>query len=155
MIWTVMALALLSASIAAAFAMSRRWGWSSPGRKPHARHWITRTICAVIGLGIAIAITVGTIRDARRPYADAPQVRFRLPTLPPPESPKELVPLKKGRFLVYVALANKLEGSLFPVHGETFEVRWPEDCGRKFGSVEDRIGSSSWPEKLPPRSDIR
>lgn len=137
---TGLALFILLASAAAAFWMARRWEWSSVGRRPGARHWITRTICGVLGLGIVLAITVSTIQAARAPYADPPKVDLRVPTLPAPEFGPATGPIKKGRFLLHVAVVTQLAGVAKPLYAETYDVRWPEDRERPFLSKQ-RFGN--------------
>jgi hypothetical protein len=138
----ILALLLLLLGISVAFWMSRRWSQASSGRRPMQRHWITRLICGALGSAIVVAMTAFTIMDARRPYAEPATMDLRMPTLPPPELPARDGDLKKGRFLLHALIVSWHEGSMIPVRGETYDVRWPRDQGKVFSSTY-RPGSTT------------
>lgn len=137
---TILALLLLGSAVGVAFAMSRRWSWCSEGRRPHHRHWITRVLCGALGSAAVLAVLVATVRDARAPYQESAPVRFLLPTQPPPPPETEPEPdggphrhpLANGRFLLHVAVVTNTGAVGAPLHGESFEVRWPQDRDRVF-----------------------
>jgi len=135
MIGTALALFLLLASLAAAFGMSRRWGWCSTFRRPRPRHWVTRLICGALGAASIVLVAVGTIHDARGFSGDPERFKLLVPTLPPPEAPSDRGELRKGRFLLHAVLFYWKGGSMVPLHCETSEVQWPRDRDRVFQSA--------------------
>lgn len=126
-------LVLLGVVTAATF-MSRRWSFSSAGRRPGRRHWITRTVCGVLGASIVVALAAITFRDACRAYVEPAPTAFKVPTLPPPGVKNDYKPLQAGRFLLHVAVVSGTGGAQVPLYGKTYELQWPRDAGRSFHS---------------------
>src|SRR5215831_1737380 len=123
----IFAVAILLVAAAAAFWMNRRWAFASRGRFPRHRHAITRAICVALGGTIVVTLAIVTLVDAHRPYREPESMNVLVPTLPLADHPDSVA---KGRFLVHLILASWSSGSMVPIHGETFEVRWPEDKDR-------------------------
>jgi len=134
MLTTAFALFLLLGALAAGFAMSRRWGWCSAGRRPHPRRWITRIICGALGGASIVLMAVGTVQDALG-SDDPARMNLQVPTLPPPEPPSDRGELLQGRFLLHAVLVAWKGGSMKAIHGETVVVQWPGDQNRRYRSV--------------------
>ena len=100
----VLILPLLAIIVAVIVILRRR-----PGmfvfRGPRKRHIITRIICGALGVGILIALTVGTLHAVNKTYAPSafPAVTAHVPTLPPPTQPGSM---KKRRVLVQLLVLD-------------------------------------------------
>lgn len=112
------------------------------GRQPRLRHPAIRITCAALALGIVITIGIGTWWATTYFYQtkrieDATLV---VPTKPiQPLAYKETddgIKVEKARYLVDVLLI--IQGNAGTrIHVEHFEVRWPEDMGKRFEQAVD------------------
>src|SRR4051812_36487542 len=123
---------LIAVAVGLAVFFMRGWNGGSPGRRPDRRHWITRVICGTVGGAILLAFLVITLRDVRATSKSARPITLRVPTLPPPEAPKQRGEVKAGRFLLQMVVTQAGEFPGHPIASESYEVLWPRDQDRTF-----------------------
>jgi hypothetical protein len=123
---------LIAVALGLAVFFTRGWSGGSPGRRPGRRHWITRVICGTVGGAILLAFLVITLRDVRATSKSARPITLRVPTLPPPEAPKQRGEVKAGRFLLQMVVTRAGEFPGRPIASESYEVLWPRDQDRTF-----------------------
>jgi hypothetical protein len=117
----------------------------SRSRAPRPWHPAVRIVCGVLGIGLLIALGVGTWREVRGVYGYdtsrlTPQSDLHLPAKPPPALPaptQPLVPgpggtassypLREARVLYHLILRQ----GAYPIHAEELDVRFPEDAGKE------------------------
>ncbi|MFH1730116.1 MAG: hypothetical protein ABIF82_00515 [Planctomycetota bacterium] len=136
-------LLLVAVPLALLWRRSKRTGL----RGPRKRHIVTRIVCAVLGVGILIAIAAGSWHQAQQYYeASASDLKVRVPTKdaePLPERGKaRAIEIERARLLHYVFVVDTLGNTLRPVHVEEFEIKLPADKKAPF-STGFRVGNIS------------
>lgn len=116
-------------------------------RRPRNRHAITRVICGLIGVGILVALAIGTSNHVDAIYAageSAEKITLRLPA----EATSSREPNEEGgdsekqntRALVHFVFAERTAAGYVPMHAEEIEVDWPRDRHEQIerrGSISD------------------
>lgn len=118
----------------------RGTGRISRSRAPRPWHPAVRIVCGVLGIGLLIALGVGTWREVRGVYGESlqtPQPALHLPAKPSPALPTptqalapggaRISPLSEARVLFHMVLLQRA----YPIHAEELDVRFPEDAGKK------------------------
>ena len=128
---------ILLATMVLAFRFRGRW-FIPLRRRAKKRHLVTRLVCGLLGLGIIVAVGVGTWQTVRGAYAPpaGEGIKVLAGTLPPPLP----VPPRRGReqdipnarVLVTFLIVDRAAEQCRAVHAEQFDVRLPADQGRKY-----------------------
>ncbi|MCX7806602.1 MAG: hypothetical protein N3A38_15670 [Planctomycetota bacterium] len=146
---------VLIAALVVVVRLLRREAIPSRSRAPRPRHIAARIVCGILGIGVLVALGVGTLMEARdglySVLESADHIKVRVPAQQPPEPPEgldsgEAAPLNRARVLMHAVF---IKGE-YPIHAEEIDIRLPEDAGRIF-SKEGRLGSAHYEFTLAPR----
>lgn len=104
------------------------------------RKRLIRIACGLLALGLVAGMALAGIRDARSVYLPPGELDLRVPAKAPPEPSPEAGPLKQGRFLVHLVVAEGDSGVLRILRGKTVDLHW---SGTPGPAARDRLSGGA------------